>query len=133
MKRPPKPPKPQELGLKLSQTLDPLFKDAKVGSGKIIEATRPLRKQAGQNVAQVSASTKGTLDSIGVSTVFLGTQDDVVDVVAKMNGKEGVCSKCQRLPMDNFMNANAQIQSASIEWATPLARLLFHADWYRVC
>ena len=133
VKRPLKPTKPQELGLKLSQTFDPLFRDAKVGGEKAIEGTRPLREQASQGIAQATASTKEALNSMGVSTVFLATQQDIADVVAKMKGKEGVCSKCQGLPMEKFMNTDGQMQQASVEWATPLARLLFHADWCRVC
>ena len=131
--RPPRPPKPQEIGAKLSQTINPLLKDAKTGGDKIIGATKPIREQAGHGLAQAAARTKVTLDSMGISAVFLKTQDDIADAKAKISGKDGVCSKCRRLPMDVYIHGHTQTQGPPIEWATPLSRLIYHADWCRVC
>ena len=131
--RPLKPPKPHQIGAKLSKTIDPLLRDAKTGGEKIREATKPAREQAGQGFAQAAARTKETLDSMGVSAAFLATQDDIADAKSKIRGKDGVCSKCRRLPMDRYIYGYAQTQEPSVEWATPLSRLIYHAEWCRVC
>ena len=74
------------------------------------------------------------LDNIGVPNVFMNTKDDFTDVAAKLSGKDGPCSKCQGLSK-NIDQIHKQFDGSKkdVEWVTPLSRVIYHADWCRVC
>ena len=131
---PPKPPKPAELGRKISQGVSPLLNDAKENLGKVVVAAKPVVKGVGRGLDGVRVGAKSVLDNTGVFKVFMETQDDFSDAAAKLKGKDGLCSKCQSLPVDlHLSNQAACISKPEAQWATPLSRVIYHADWCRVC
>ncbi|MCJ1399500.1 hypothetical protein MMC11_002702 [Xylographa trunciseda] len=130
-----KPPKPAELGQKISQSVNPLLSGAKDNLNKVVLAAKPVVLEVGRGLDGVRVGAKTVLlDNTGVSKVFMDTQDDFIDATAKLKGKDGLCSKCQTLPTDLYLSdtatGNAEPES---EWATPLSRIIYHADWCRVC
>ncbi|MCJ1387786.1 hypothetical protein MMC18_000629 [Xylographa bjoerkii] len=131
---PPKPPKPAELGRKISQTINPLLSGAKENLDKAVLAAKPVVTEVGRGLDGVRVGAKTVLDNTGVSKVFMETQDDFSDAAAKLKGKDGLCSKCQALPVDLYLSNQAVGTSETeLEWATPLSRIIYHADWCRVC
>ncbi|MCJ1315715.1 hypothetical protein MMC15_001035 [Xylographa vitiligo] len=131
---PPKPPKPAELGQKISQAVNPLLYGAKENLDKVVLVAKPVVTEVGRGLDGVRIRAQTVLDKTGVSKVFGETQDDFSDAAAKLTGKDGLCSKCQTLPADLCLSDQAtETLGAEREWATPLSRIIYHADWCRVC
>ncbi|MCJ1384682.1 hypothetical protein MMC17_007800 [Xylographa soralifera] len=131
---PPKPPKPAELGQKISQTVNPLLSGAKENLGKVVLVAKPVVTEVGRGLDGVRVRAQTVLDKTGVSKVFGETQDDLSDAAARLTGKDGLCSKCRTLPADLCLSNQATVTLGSErEWATPLSRIIYHADWCRVC
>ena len=64
----------------------------------------------------------------------MNTKDDFTDAAAKVTGKGGLCSKCQELSNDfDQIHKKPDGSKEDFEWATPLSRIIYHADWCRVC
>ena len=127
---PPKPPKP---GGKISQTMDSLLTDAKNNLDQVGQITKPVVAGA-FHLEWMRADAKSALNNIGLPNVFMNTKDDFTDVAAKLAGKDGLCSKCQGLS-NNIDQIHKQFNGSKkdFEWATPLSRIIYHADWCRVC
>ncbi len=130
---PPKPPKPGENRGKLSQTMDSLLIDAKHNLDQVAQITKPVVAGAGRGLEWTRVGAKNALDNNGVSKVFMNTKDDFTDAAAKVTGKGGLCSKCQELSNDIDQIHKKYDGSKDFEWATPLSRIIYHADWCRVC
>ncbi|MCJ1284138.1 hypothetical protein MMC26_003469 [Xylographa opegraphella] len=131
---PPKPPKPAELGRKISQTVNPMLSGAKENLDKVVLVAKPVVTEVGRGLEEVRVTAQTVLDETGVTKVFEETQDDLSDAAAKISGKEGLCSKCQALPATLCLSGKAvDTSSPEHEWTTPLSRIIYHADWCRVC
>ncbi|MCJ1416988.1 hypothetical protein MMC32_003327 [Xylographa parallela] len=131
---PSKPPKPAELGQKISQTFNPVLSGAKKNLDKAVLVAKPAVVEVGRGLDGVRVGAQTVLEKTGVSKVFGETQDDLSDAGAKLTGKDGLCSKCQTLPADLCLLDHAIVTSRpEPEWATPLSRIIYHADWCRVC
>ena len=135
IQRPPSiPPKPGENKWKISQRMDSLLIDAKHNLDQVGKMTKPVVTGAGRGVEWTRAGAKNALDNTAVPKVFMNTKDDFTDAAAKVIGKEGLCSKCQELSSDIDQNHRTiDGLKKDIEWATPLSRIIYHADWCRVC
>ncbi len=133
-KPPPKPPKLGENRSKISQTMDSLLIDAKQNLGQVAQITKPVVAGAGRGLEWTRASAKNALDNTAVSKAFMNTKDDFADAAAKVTGKGGLCSKCQELSKGfNQIHQESDGSENNFEWATPLSRIIYHADWCRVC
>ena len=131
---PPKPPRPGENKWKLSQTMDSLLIDAKHNLDQVGQMTKPVVAGAGRGLEWTRAGAKNALDKTPMPKVFMNTKDDLTDAAAKVTGKDGLCSKCQALSTDidqNHKQSDGSIKD--FEWATPLSRIIYHADWCRIC
>ena len=92
-KRPPKPISPKIVGAKLSQTFDPIFKNATSGGKLAFAATRPVRDSVSQAFKEAGDATKLAMDETGISKASMMVADDATDAAAKAMGKEGeACS-----------------------------------------
>lgn len=129
---PPTPPKPQELGQKFAATFNPLFGDAKRTIGK---ATQPIGNMTQKGLDSVRNETATRLEKSGITGVFMKTGDDFADAAAKIQGKEGLCSKCKTLPLHACfpLTTGQAVTQTELEWAIPLSRTIYHADWCRFC
>ena len=131
---PPKPPRPGEKKWKISQTMDSLFIDAKHNLGQVGELTKPVVAGAGRGLEWTRVGAKNALDNSAVPKVFMNTKDDFTDAAAKVTGKDGLCSKCHGLSGDiDQMHKQFDGPKKELEWATPLSRIIYHADWCRIC
>lgn len=131
---PPKPPKPGENKWKISQTMDSLFIDTKHNLDQVGQMTKPVVAGAGRGLEWTRVGAKNALDNIAVPKVFMNTKDDFTDVAAKLSGKDGLCSKCQGLSNDvDQTQKQFDGSKKDFEWATPLSRTIYHADWCRIC
>ena len=131
---PPKPPKPGEDKRKISQTMDSLLTDAKQNLDHVAQLTKPVVVGAGRGLEWTRVGAKSALDNSGVSKAFMKTKDDFTDAAAKIAGKDGLCSKCQELSNDlHQICQNSDSSKEDLEWATPLSRVIYHADWCRIC
>ena len=123
-----------DFGSKISQTVNPLLANTKEGFDKVALAAKPVVAEAGRGLNQVGVGAKTVFDKTGVSTGFMKTQDDVTDAAAKLLANSGLCSKCQRLPVHAILSQEStETAEQDLEWATPLSRVIYHADWCRVC
>lgn len=129
---PPLPPKPQELGQRFSSTFNPLFGDAKRTIGK---ATQPIGQITQKGFENVRNETAATLEKTGITGAFMKTGDDFADATAKLLGKPGLCSRCRTLPLHTCFppSIGSAVTDSELEWAIPLSRTIFHADWCRFC
>ena len=131
---PPKPPKPGEDKRKISQTMDSLLNDAKHNLDQVAQITKPVVSGAGRGLEWTRVGAKHVLDNSGVSNAFMKTRDDFTDAAAKVTGKDGLCSKCQALANDLVhIHQDPDGSKKDLEWATPLSRIIYHADWCRIC
>ena len=121
IKRPaPKPPRPGEDKWKISQAIGQMTKPVVAGAGHGLEWTR--------------VGAKNALDNSAVPNIFMKTMDDITDVAAKAIGKHGLCSNCQGLSNDiDQMHKQFDGSKKGFEWTTPLSRIIYHADWCRIC
>lgn len=135
IKKPPsKPPKPGEKKWKISQTMDSLFIDAKHNLDQVGQITKPVVAGAGRGLEWTRVGAKMALDNSTVPKVFMNTKDDFTDAAAKLSGKDGLCSKCQALSNDiDQVHKQLDGSKKDFEWATPLSRIIYHADWCRIC
>ena len=131
---PPKPPKPGENRWKISQTMDSLLIDAKHNLEQVGQMTKPVVAGAGRGLEWTRVGAKNALDNTAVPKVFMKTKDDFMDAAAKVTGKDGLCSKCQELSNDiDQIHKKFDASKKDFEWATPLSRIIYHADWCRMC
>ena len=131
---PPKPAKPDEIKWKLSQTMDPLFINAKHNLDHVGQMTKPVVAGAGFHLEWMRADAKNAIDNIVDPRLFMNTKDDFMDVAAKASGKDGLCSKCQGFSNDiDQIHKQVDGSKKDFEWATPLSRIIYHADWCRIC
>ena len=87
--------------------------------------------------AKVKIGAEGFAEQLGIPSTFAGTKQDIQDIKARYGRKDGLCSHCQSLPVqlcfpkaDGFKNTELD---AEIIWATPLARVIYHSNWCRMC
>ena len=132
---PPKPPKPGEDRVKkISQTMDSLLVDAKHNLDQVAQVTKPVVAGAGRGLEWTRVGAKNAFDNTAVSKVFMKTKDDFTDAASKVSGKDGLCSKCQELSNDFAqIHKRSDGSKKDFEWATPLSRIIYHADWCRIC
>ena len=130
---PPNPAKPGEDRWKISQTMDSLLIDAKHNLEHVGQMTKPVVAGAGRGLEWTRVSAKNALDHTAVPKVFMDTKDDFTDAAAKVTGKDGLCSKCQELSDDIDRIHKLDGSKEDFEWATPLSRIIYHADWCRIC
>ena len=88
-KRPPKPISTKLVGAKLSQTFDPIFKNATSGGKIAFAATRPVRDSVSQTFKEAGDATKLAMNETGISKASMMVADDATDAAAKTIGKEG--------------------------------------------
>ena len=61
-------------------------------------------------------------------------KDDLTDAAARVTGKDELCSKCQGLSNDiDQIQKQFDGSKKDFEWATPLSRIIHHADWCQMC
>jgi hypothetical protein len=89
-----------------------------------LAAGAKLGFDAAANSAIISWHTSGT------KSVTEKMTEDLRDYALHTQGWGGLCSKCERFP--NAKNVNAE-KSEEISFVTPLERVLYHADWCRLC
>ena len=131
---PPKPPKTGDNRWKISQTMDSLLVDTKHNLDQVGQMTKPVVAGAGRGIKWTRVGAKNALDNIVVPKVFINTKDDFTDAAAKVTGKDGLCSKCQELSNDiDQIRKKLDDSKKDFEWATPLSRIIYHADWCRIC
>lgn len=127
---PPKPLRPGENKGKISQTMDSLLIDAKHNLDQVAQITKPVVASAGRGLEWTRVGAKNALEN----KVFMNTKDDFTDAAAKLAGKGGLCSKCQELSNDfDQIHQKSDGTKKKFEWATPLSRIIYHADWCRIC
>ena len=118
------------IGRKISDTLV----ETRKGLERASQATRPALEGLGKGFKIVGQGVQDTFGQMEVPEVFLQTSDDFNDAAAKLKGNEDVCSKCRTIPMENFvLGKTEQTVNENFEWASPLSRMIYHADWCRVC
>ncbi|GAB7351892.1 hypothetical protein MBLNU459_g2435t1 [Dothideomycetes sp. NU459] len=130
---PPTSPKPKELGQKFVATFNPLFSDAKSTIGK---AAQPIGDATQKGFENVRNETIAGLKKAGITDVFMKTGDDLADAAAKLRGNKGLCSKCKTLPVHACFPSSSNgpdVTVSELEWAIPLSRIIYHADWCRFC
>ena len=121
-------------GWKISQTMGSLLIDAKQNLNHVGQMTKPVVESAGRGLERTRVSAMNALDNIAVPKVFMNTKDDFTDAAAKVTGKDGLCTKCQELSNDiDRIHNNLDGSKEDFEWATPLSRIIYHADWCRIC
>ena len=133
-----KPPEPAELGRRISQTMNPLFNTVKENFDKAVVVAKPVAREIGRGANrgfdEMRNRTQTVLDKSGVSKMFMKTQDDIADCAMKLKCSDGLCSKCRVLPASlKLSNEAKEALAADLEWATPLSRVIYHADWCRIC
>jgi len=89
-------------------------------------------------LSQASDNVKNTfrdmVSKIRPPTAFTETRDDCDDLFRKSLGREDLCSKCRSLPVGECDgNPPEETDGNELHWATPLSRIIFHADWCRMC
>jgi hypothetical protein len=129
---------PDEVGRKLSQTFDPVVSFVKDNAEKTALAAKPALATAGRGIETMQTSVRSAVDKTGVPTAFQKTADDFADLAARVallyNGGSGVCSKCRKLPIDLLLSGSQADESQSeLKWASPLSRIIYHAEWCRIC
>lgn len=117
--------------------MDSLLVDAKQNLDQVAQITIPVVAGAGRGFEWTRVGARKALDNITVTKFFMNTEDDLADAGAKVTGTDGLCTKCQELS-----NGLVQIHQRSdglkkdfewAHWAIPLSRILYHADWCRIC
>lgn len=132
----PSPPQdePRNALIQVTQQVSDFSKGFVNNAGGIIN---PLATKARGGLLDMGVGAKKLLDKTKIPTVFMATHNDLADITSKMNGAEGLCKKCQTLPVHLYLSnpSKQKIESLGSEaqWATPLSRILYHADWCRVC
>lgn len=90
------------------------------------------------HLIQASDNVKNTFNDV-VSKIrppaaFIETRDDCDDLFRKSLGREDLCSKCRSLPVEECDdNALGEMNGNELHWTTSLSRIIFHADWCRMC
>ena len=131
---PPKQANSSEDRWKLSQTMDSLVTDAKHNLNQVGQMTKPVVAGAGRGLEWTRVSAKNALDNTAVPKVFMRTKHDFTDAAAKVTGKDGLCSLCQELSNDiDLIHNKLDGSKKDLDWATPLSRIIYHADWCRIC
>ena len=114
--------------------MDSLLIDAKHNLDQVGQMTKPVVASAGRGLEWTRAGAKEALNDCAVPEVFMRTKDDFTDVAAKAIGKDGLCSKYQELSNDiDQIHKKSDGSKKDFEWATPLSRIMYHADWCRIC
>lgn len=125
---------PRNALIQATQQVSTFSKDFVNNAGGIIN---PLATKARGGLVDMGVGAKKLFDKTKIPAVFMATQNDLVDITLKMKGAEGLCKKCQSLPVDLYLSnpSKQKIESLGSEaqWATPLSRVIYHADWCRVC
>ncbi|KAJ5660200.1 hypothetical protein N7507_006651 [Penicillium longicatenatum] len=87
--------------------------------------------QANENVRNAF---KDLVSKVRPPTAFAETKDDFDDLFRKSLGRKDLCSKCRSLPVEKCDgNPLGEADENEVHWATPLSRIIFHADWCRMC
>ncbi|KAJ5546938.1 HET-domain-containing protein [Penicillium frequentans] len=91
----------------------------------------PALRQANESVRNTF---RNMISKIEPPTAFIETKDDCDDLFRKSLGREDLCSKCRSLPVEMCDgNSLEETDGNEVHWATPLSRIIFHADWCRMC
>ena len=93
------------------------------------QATGTIRDGA----LKVKVGADGWLEKLGIPRVFAETKEDVQDIQANYAGKSGLCSKCRSFPAHLCFPGAFDCTSPEVFWATPLPRVIYHANWCRLC
>lgn len=126
---PPAEDEPRDALIQVTQQVSTFSKDFVNNTGDIIN---PLATKARGGLVDMGVGAKKLFDKTKIPAVFMATQNDLVDVTSKMNGAEGLCKKCQSLPVDLYLSNPSKQKPESLgseaQWATPLSRVIYHAD-----
>ena len=80
---------PKLLGAKMTQTFDPIIKNAASGGKVAFAATKPVRDTVSQTFKEAGDATKLAMNETGISRASRLVADDATDATAKAIGKEG--------------------------------------------
>ena len=117
--------KASPLGDRMTQHAEILKQD----STNILEKIDPSKRiqQATQSTRQGLSNAFQTIgEKTGTTQAFANTKADFEDILNKLSGDPGLCSKCKTLQAEVTISRESQ-------WATPLSRIIYHADWCRMC
>ncbi|MCJ1334478.1 hypothetical protein MMC10_011190 [Thelotrema lepadinum] len=110
------------------------FTETRKGLERASQATKPALEGLEKGFKIIGRGVKDTFSQIEVPRVFLHTSEDFNDAAAKLKGTEDLCSRCRTIPIENFVLGRPETTvNQNLEWASPLSRMIYHADWCRVC
>jgi hypothetical protein len=64
---------------------------------------------------------------------FTDIRHDVQDLTDRTGGRNGLCSRCSQLEVSASWKDESQVSAENIQWTTPLARVIYHSSWCRMC
>ena len=116
------------VSLAFKPVVEGISKAAEVSKDRVFQPTGEFLSAGFQQTGVHVNSMFGKMNNqIEAPEVFAKTKDDFIDLGAKMKGGEGLCSQCRRLP------GKSLLLGKNVQWTTPLARVIYHADWCHGC
>lgn len=121
------------------------------GAAKVANQTSIFITQTGENVVKTFKETgtgilQGTTTTVNLVGEQLGgvsqtlapllptpIKQDIQDLTGKAMGFRDLCTRCSELPVSACWEDEARVPSEVLNWSTPLARVIYHAEWCRLC
>ena len=123
----------------------------KSGATKVANQTSKFITQTGENVVGtfketgtgILQGTTTTVNRVGEQLGGVGQKlapllpisikQDMQDLTGKTMGLSDLCTRCSELPVSACWEDEARVTSEVLNWSTPLARVIYHAEWCRLC
>jgi len=90
-------------------------------------------KNAFGAAANASKSSPDLWQSSGAKTIKEKMSDDLRDYANHAKGWHGLCTRCEKFPDKATLQATGLDAKSEIVFVTPLERIIYHADWCRLC
>ena len=119
-----------ELPVRTGKALAPAGAVVKQGATQSFGFAKDTATRAGVVIAK---GTSNIVRKAGIDEDLANIRSDVTDSAGLVSGREGLCSKCSELDLSVSWKDEAEVSEDQVHWDTPLARVIYHAEWCRVC
>ena len=106
----------------------------------VVEMAKPrqIEKQLSSNfenlkTTRAARSSPDLWQLSGTKTITEKMSDDLRDYANHAKGWHGLCTRCEKFPDKSTLQATGPDAKAEIIFVTPLERIIYHADWCRLC
>jgi len=113
----------------ITQTGENVVETVKETGTEILQGTNTAVNRVGEQLGGVGQKLADLTPPLLPNPI----KQDIQDLTGKTMGFRDLCTRCSELPVSACWEDEARIPSEMLKWSTPLARVIYHAEWCRLC